>query len=278
MPLTDSDLDYVCALVMDQSAIVLDRTKAYLIESRLTPLATKLGFASLPEFVGKLRREGVNGTHRLVVDAMTTNETYFFRDVHPFEALRTNVLPELIAARAASRTLRIWCGACSTGQEPYSIAMLLKERFPVLSTWQVSILCTDLSRDVLAKARSGAYTQLEVNRGLPAALLVKYFSRQGDLWHIRDELRARLQFQELNLARPFPVLPRFDLVMLRNVLIYFDVETKRSIFARIRRVLAPDGVMFLGAAETPLNIDDAFESVGVGKTVCYRIKAARAEG
>jgi chemotaxis protein methyltransferase CheR len=272
--LSDSDLDYVRALVLDQSAIVLERNKAYLVESRLTPLATKLGFASLPEFVGRLRREGMSGNHRLVVDAMTTNETYFFRDVHPFDALRVKILPELIAARAATRTLRIWCGACSTGQEPYSIAMLLKDRFPYLATWNVSIVCSDLSRDVLAKARSGAYTQLEVNRGLPAAMLIRHFTRKGDMWHVHDDLRANLQFQELNLARPFPALPRFDLVMLRNVLIYFDVETKRGIFARIRRVMAPDAVLFLGAAETPLNIDEAFESVSIGKSVCYRLKTA----
>jgi len=189
MAITDSDLDNVRALVLDQAAIVLERNKAYLVESRLTPLATKLGFASLPEFVAQLRREPTTGSHRLVVDAMTTNETYFFRDVHPFDALRTKVLPELIAARAATRTLRIWCGACATGQEPYSIAMLLKERFPLLASWNVSILCTDLSRDVLAKARSGAYTQLEVNRGLPAAMLIKHFVRKGDLWHIREDVR-----------------------------------------------------------------------------------------
>lgn len=274
MALNDSDLDYVRSLVLEQSAIVLERSKAYLVESRLTPLATRLGFSSLPEFVGKLRRESVNGNHRMAVDAMTTNETYFFRDVHPFEALRTKVVPELMTARGASRTLRVWCGACATGQEPYSLAMLLKENFPLLAGWAVSILCTDLCRDVLARAKTGAYTQLEVNRGLPASLLVKYFARQGELWQIRDDLRARLQFQELNLARPFPPLARFDLVMLRNVLIYFDLETKRAILGRIRRVLAPDGVLFLGAAETTLNVDDAYESVSVGKTVCYRLKAA----
>lgn len=274
MPLSDTDLDYVRGLVLDHSAIVLERSKAYLVESRLTPLATRLGFGSLPEFVGKLRREAVNGTHRMVVDAMTTNETYFFRDVHPFEALRTKVLPELVAARARERTLRIWCGACSTGQEPYSLSMLLREHFATLSTWQVSILCTDLSRDVLARAKTGTYTQLEVNRGLPAQLLVKNFVREGDLWRVRDELRGRLQFQELNLAKPFPPLPRFDLVMLRNVLIYFDTETKKGILSRIRRVLAPDGVLFLGAAETTLNLDEAFESVSVGRTVCYRLKPA----
>src|SRR5690606_35974676 len=141
------------------------------------------------------------------------------------EALRTRVLPDLIAARSNQRVLRIWCAACSTGQEPYSLAMLLKEHFPGLANWQVSILCTDLSREVLERARAGSFTQLEVNRGLPAAMLVKYFSRDGDLWRVRDDLRARLQFQELNLARPFPALPRFDLVLLRNVLIYFDADT-----------------------------------------------------
>jgi chemotaxis protein methyltransferase CheR len=277
MPLSDTDLDYVRGLVLDQSAIVLERSKAYLVESRLTPLATKLGFASLPDLVGKLRREPVNGTHRMVVDAMTTNETYFFRDVHPIDALRTRVFPDMINARNTTRTLRVWCGACSTGQEPYSMAMLLKEHFPSLATWQVSLLCTDLSRDVLAKAKSATYTQLEVNRGLPAAMLVKHFTKQGEQWQVKDDLRARLQFQELNLAKPFPPMPRFDLVMLRNVLIYFDVETKRGILARIRRVMAPDGILFLGAAETTLNIDDNFESVAVGKTVCYRLRPARVE-
>lgn len=272
MALTDSELDYVRSLVLENSAIVLERSKAYLIESRLTPLATRLGFASLSEFLGRLRHEPVNGNHRLVVDAMTTNETYFFRDVHPFDALRTKVLPELIAARAQERTLRIWCAACSTGQEPYSVAMLLQESFPALASWKVSILCTDLSRDVLAKAKAGVYSQLEVNRGLPALMLVKYFKRQGDVWKIQEDLKRRMEFREFNLARAFPPLPRFDLILLRNVLIYFDLETKRTILGRIRRVLAPDGFFFLGAAETTLNLDDAFVSVPVGKTVCYRLK------
>jgi chemotaxis protein methyltransferase CheR len=194
--------------------------------------------------------------------------------VHPFEALRTKVLPDLIAARAAQRTLRIWCGACSTGQEPYSLSMLLREKFPELATWKVSILCTDLSGDVLARAKAGSYSQLEVNRGLPALMLVKYFTRQGDAWEIKEEVRRPLEFKELNLAKAFPVLPRFDLVMLRNVLIYFDVETKKAILGRIRRVMAPDAFFFLGAAETTLNLDDAFISVPVGKTVCYRLREA----
>lgn len=272
MALTTPDLDYVRQLVVDQSAIVLEREKAYLVEVRLTPLATKLGFASLPELVAKLRTQPVNGTHRMVVDAMTTNETYFFRDVHPFDALRQTILPDLISRRARERTLRIWCGACSTGQEPYSIAILLREHFPQLFTWQMQMVATDLSRDVLAKAQEGVYTQLEVNRGLPANLLVKYFTRVGANWRIRDEVRALVQFQELNLAKPFPVLPRFDLVFLRNVLIYFDTESKRAILAKIRRQLAPDAYFFLGGAETTLNLDENFEVATVGRAVCYRMK------
>ena len=272
MPLCDTDLDYVRSLVLDNSAIVLERQKAYLVESRLTPLATKLGFGSLPEFVAQLRREPINGNHRMVVDAMTTNETYFFRDVHPFEAMRTKLVPEMIAARSPQKTLRIWCAASSTGQEPYSLSILLREHFATLANWQVQILATDLSRSVLEKAKSGAFTQLEVNRGLPAMLLVKYFKRDGDLWRLREDVRARVQFQEMNLARPFPILPRYDFVFLRNVLIYFDTETKKGILARVRRVLAPDGYLFLGSAETTLNLDPAFESVTIGKTVCYRMK------
>jgi chemotaxis protein methyltransferase CheR len=274
MPLCDTDLDYVRSLVLENTAIVLERQKAYLVESRLTPLATKLGFGSLPEFVAQLRREPVNGNHRMVVDAMTTNETYFFRDVHPFEAMRTKLVPEMIATRGAQKTLRLWCAASSTGQEPYSLSILLREHFATLANWRVQILATDLSRSVLEKAKSGVFTQLEVNRGLPAMLLVKYFKREGDLWHLREDVRSRVQFQEMNLARPFPLLPRHDFVFLRNVLIYFDTETKKSILARVRRVLAPDGYLFLGSAETTLNLDPAFESITVGKTVCYRMKNA----
>ncbi|RME67944.1 MAG: protein-glutamate O-methyltransferase CheR [Verrucomicrobia bacterium] len=272
MPLPPADLDYVRKLVFDHSGIVLERSKAYLVETRLTPVATRLGFKSLEEFVRNLKNTPVNGAHRTVIDAMTTNETYFFRDIHPFEALRKNVLPEIIQNRESTRTLRIWCGACSTGQEPYSISIILKDGFPKIDNWNIQIVATDLSQDVLEKAKSGAYTQLEVNRGLPAMYLVKYFKQQQDRWVIREDIRKRVQFRELNLTKPFPPMGRFDIVFLRNVLIYFDNPTKQQILGRIQSLLAPDGYLFLGCAETPVNLNPNFEAVSFGKATCYRLK------
>lgn len=273
MSLTPANFDFVRELVLNQSAIVLERGKEYLVESRLTPLAQRLGLGTLDNLVAKLRSEPVNGIHRMVVDAMTTNETSFFRDLHPFETLKKILLPEIMAKRAAERVLRIWCGACSSGQEPYSIALLLRDCFPQLSTWRVQLLATDLSQDMLEKSRQGKYNQFEMNRGLPATLLVKYFTKiSPDQWRVRDDVRALVEFQEFNLARPFPPLPRFDIVFLRNVMIYFDVPTKKAILGRIRQVLAPDGYLFLGGAESVLNLDDSYESVTHGKTVCYRPK------
>lgn len=271
MALSASSFDYVRDLVMAQSAIVLERGKEYLVESRLAPVAKRLGHESLESFISHLRAAPLNGVHRQVVDAMTTNETSFFRDLHPFETLKKVLLPEMLHRRAAERTLRIWCGAASSGQEPYSLALLLREFFPQLITWRVQLLATDLSQDILEKARQGIYSQFEMNRGLPATMLVKYFLKVGaDQWRLRDEVRAMIEFQELNLAKPFPYLPLFDFVLLRNVLIYFDAETKRSILGKVRRAMAPDGYFFLGGAETTLNLDDKFESVTHGKTVVYR--------
>lgn len=271
MSLTPFEFDYVRSLVLEGSAIVLDPGKEYLVESRLTPLATRLGLGSLNALIGKLRTEPRNGIHKQVVDAMTTNETSFFRDLHPFEILKKNIVPEFLTKRSSERTLRIWSAACSTGQEPYTIALLLRETFPQLSGWQVRILATDLSADVLNKARTGTYSQMEMNRGLPAMLLVKYFKKVGaDQWQVRDDLRGMIEFKEFNLAVPFPPLPSFDVILLRNVLIYFDIETKRSILAKMRKVLTPDGYLFLGGSETTLNIDENFESVCLGKSVCYR--------
>ncbi len=273
MSLAPAELDYVRNLVLEHSGIALERSKAYLVDTRLTPLATHRGFPTLAAFVRDLRARPVDGDHRLVVDAMTTNETYFFRDVHPFEALRTRVFPELLQSCEREAALRIWCGACSTGQEPFSISMLLKEHFPRTDAWRVSILGTDLNREVLGRAREGAFSQLEVNRGLPAALLVKYFSQENGRWRLREDVRARVEFRELNLTRPFPALPKFDLVLLRNVLIYFEPALRREILARVRAVLRPHGYLFLGCAETPSNLDDAFESVNFGKTFGYRLRA-----
>jgi len=272
MAITASEFDYIQRLVLDQSAIVLEDDKQYLAESRLLPLARREGFDSLTSLVACLRTKTSAGLHRKVVEAMTTNETSFFRDFHPFETLRKSILPELMAKRAGSRELNIWSAACSSGQEPYSLALLLREHFPALSGWSVRIIATDLSVDILTRAREGRYSQLEVNRGLPASLLVKYFRQQGTDWQIRDDIRSSIEFQILNLAETWPLLPRMDMVWMRNVLIYFGLEAKRQIMGRVRRVLKEDGFLFLGGAETTFNVDDAFERAQYERTTCYRIR------
>jgi chemotaxis protein methyltransferase CheR len=210
--------------------------------------------------------------HRQAVEAMTTNETSFFRDFHPFEALRKFVLPELIPRRTAERELNIWCGASSSGQEPYSVAMLIRENFPQLMSWKTRILATDLSADILARAREGRYSQLEVNRGLPASLLVKYFQKRAGDWYLRDDVRRMVDYQIVNLATAWPLLPPMDIVMIRNVLIYFGLETKREILAKVQRLLKPDGYLFLGAAETTFGINDSFERIQFERATCYQIK------
>lgn len=270
--MTTADFDYVRHYVRDQAAIVLEPGKEYLVESRLLTLARKENFASLDELIGKLRSEPKNGLHRKVVDAMTTNETSFFRDLHPFEALKKTILPELMARRASERQLHFWCGAASTGQEAYSVLMLIAEHFPELLKWDLKFIATDLCGEVLARARAARFSQLEVNRGLPATLLVKYFARQGAEWEIREDLRRRVDFREMNLVKDWPWLPPLDIVFLRNVLIYFDVETKKSILAKVRARLRPGGYLLLGGAETTFNVDDGFERVAVDKTTCYRMK------
>ena len=206
-----------------------------------------------------------------ITEALTTNETYFFRDVHPFDALKTVVLPELIKARSAERRLSIWCGASSTGQEPYSMAMLLYDEFPQLLSWKVDFIATDYSEETLQRAREGAYNQLEVNRGLPAHKLTKHFTYDGVVWRLKDRLRKMVQFRHLNLLKPWPGMPKLDLVFLRNVLIYFDLPTKQAILGKIRDRLQPDGFLFLGAAETTMNIDNEFQRRSVGRTSCYHL-------
>lgn len=258
-------------LVLDRAAIVLDDGKAYLVEARLAPIASREGFASIDDLVERIARTPYGRLHEDVVEAMTTNETSWFRDLSPFDALRQTVLPQLIAARGQERRLEMWSAACSTGQEPYSVAMLLAEHFPELSGWQVRLLASDLSRAVLDQARAGRYSQMEVNRGLPAPLLVKYFERHGTHWVVKDDIRRRVQFGSVNLASTWPSgMPTFDIVFLRNVMIYFDTATKKRILARVRQILRPDGVLFLGTAETTLHLDDGFERLQVGGASCYR--------
>jgi chemotaxis protein methyltransferase CheR len=259
--MTPAEFQSVCTFVRERSAIVLEPGKEYLVESRLTPIAKELHLNTVGEVIQRLNTALDNGLATRIVEAMVTTETSFFRDLHPFEGLRKHVLPDLIARRQSERTLNIWCAATSTGQEPYSLVMLLREHFPELVNWRVSFLSTDLSADVLNRARAGRYNQIEVNRGLPVTLLMKYFRQHGTMWELNDEIRRAIEFRELNLAKPWPYLPRMDLILLRNVMIYFDVPTKKSILSRAARLLKPDGYLLLGGAETTLNLEDSLRRV-----------------
>ncbi|HET9772486.1 MAG TPA: CheR family methyltransferase [Acidimicrobiia bacterium] len=267
---TEAEFTYISDMVRTRSAIVLEPGKEYLVEARLAPLVRELGLGSIGDLVAKLRQPSGAVLAERVTEAMTTNETSFFRDVAPFQALRSTVLPEVIRARAAQRRLRIWCAASSSGQEPYSIAMTIADGFPELSTWDVQITATDLSTAMVERGRAGLYKALEVNRGLPAPMLVKYFTKVGVDYQLKPELCSMVTFSELNLIGAWPAFPTFDIVFLRNVLIYFDVDTKRTIIGRVKRLLASDGYLFLGAAETTMNIDDGFGRVPIERAGCYR--------
>ncbi len=275
MSLAAADFDFLCRFLYERSAIVLQPGKEYLAESRLIPLAKQEGLNGITALVASLRAAPANGLAQKVVEAMTTNETSFYRDTGPFEALRVHILPALVKATERERALRIWSAASSTGQEIYSTAMLIRDHFPQLAGWNLQLLATDLSRDVLARAREGRFNQLEVNRGLPAPMLVRHFERAGLDWQLKPDIRRMVEFRELNLSTAWPALGSFDLVFLRNVLIYFDVDTKRRILGRVRQVLKPHGYLFLGAAETTLMLDDGFERVTFDKTTAYRVRGVR---
>jgi chemotaxis protein methyltransferase CheR len=264
------DFNYIRQLVLEQSALTLDAGKEYLVESRLDPLARQEGFPSYLQMVKSLRTGPVGELHRRVVEAMANNETSFFRDARAFGMIARSILPALVAERSAARSLRIWCAACSTGQEPYSLAMLLRESQPALAGWDVRIIASDISRSVLARARAGCYTQFEVNRGLPAHLLVKYFEQQGTTWEIRPEIRGMVEYREMNLIHPWVDIPTMHLILMRNVMIYLDVATRKTILERVGRLLDPRGYLLLGGAETTSNIDPSFETKSIEGAVCFR--------
>jgi chemotaxis protein methyltransferase CheR len=270
----DSDFNYVRQLVRDRAAIVLDDGKQYLVANRLSLLARREGLASARAVIAQLRAAPEGPLQRKVVEAMATTETLFFRDQRPYDALRNTIIPELQRLRATERKLAMWSCGCSSGQEPYSVTMLVREHFPALMTWDLRITASDISTEMLARSRAGRYSQLEVNRGLPSVLLHKYFEKTGLEWQIRTELRRMIEFREINLAVPLCAMPPTDLIMLRNVLIYFDVETKRQVLARIRRVLRPGGFLLLGTAETTVNLDDGFELVRSDGAAYYRLRSA----
>ncbi|MGY8710398.1 protein-glutamate O-methyltransferase CheR [Bradyrhizobium sp. 18BD] len=279
--MTPTEYEYLRKFLKDNSGLDLSADKQYLIESRLLPLARKAGLSGITELVQKLQ----GGSRTLitdVVEAMTTNETFFFRDKVPFDHFRDHIMPEVIKARAARRSVRIWCAAGSTGQEPYSLAMCLKEMGAALTGWRVEIIATDLSQEVLEKAKAGVYSQFEVQRGLPIQMLVKYFKQIGETWQINPELRAMIQHRQLNLLHDFAQLGTFDVIFCRNVLIYFDQDTKINIFNRLARQIEPDGFLVLGAAETVVGLTDTFRPIperrGLYKPNDLRAAAAKPAG
>jgi chemotaxis protein methyltransferase CheR len=257
--MTPHDYEYLRRLLKTRSGLVLSSEKHYLVESRLLPVARKAGLFNLTGLVAKLRGPDSEQLIVEVVEAMTTNESFFFRDKVPFDHFRDTIMPALLTARAASRRIRIWCAAAATGQEPYSIAIALKEMGKDLRGWRIDIVATDLSTEVLEKAKSGIYSQFEVQRGLPALMLIKYFSQVGETWQIAPELRGMVKFMPLNLLNDFSHLGRFDLVLCRNVLIYFDQVTKVGVLERIASVSERDGFLVLGGAETVVGLTDRFK-------------------
>ena len=257
--MTPDDFDLLSGLLLERSGLSLTKDKMYLLETRLGPVARKNGHGGLDELVEALRNKPDEPLIRDITEAMTTNESFFFRDVKPFEIFEKHVMPRMLEARAATKSLRIWCAAASTGQEPYSIAMVLKEMGAKLAGWRIEILGTDLSSSVLEKAKVGLYSQFEVQRGLPIQMLVKYFEQHGEMWQIDSALRAMVEFRENNLLKDLGSLGAFDIIFCRNVLIYFERDTKERVLERLSRLMPNDGALFLGGAETVLGISDRFK-------------------
>ena len=270
MGCSDSDYAYLRQLVLAESANLIDPSRNALFETRLTPIARMAGASSLEDFVSLLRVDRTPQLHRAVAEAMTINETSFFRDGKPFDVLRDTILPRLIENNAAERRLRVWSAASSTGQEAYSIAMLICEHFAELAGWDVKIIGTDISRQVIEYAQRGRYRRMEVNRGLPARMLVKYLVRDGDEWEVTPNLRAMCSFQYANLCAPLPKLPVFDLVMLRNVLLYFPQQDRSCVFSDVYRQMTPSGYLMLGAAEQAEDSTNLFQAEFARDCYFYR--------
>ncbi|AIB14689.1 chemotaxis protein CheR (plasmid) [Azospirillum argentinense] len=255
------DFDMFSTLLKQRSGLVLTRDKAYLLESRLMPVARKWNMKGLEELASTVRTRKDEALLRDITEAMTTNESSFFRDQKPFDQFKQIVLPKLLEARAAKRSIRIWSAACSSGQEAYSLAMLLSEDAAKLAGWRIEIVGTDISAEMVERSKSGIYTQFEVQRGLPIQMLVRHFKQQGDKWQISQQLRQMASFREFNLLGDLSTLGQFDIVFCRNVLIYFDQPTKTKVLEAIARQMPQDGVLYLGGAETVLGITDRFKPV-----------------
>lgn len=254
--MTDLEFDFLRGYLKTRSGLALSGEKRYLVESRLGPVCRRFNLANLGALVTALKGTRDLAMERAVVEAMTTNETFFFRDRTPFDLFRDVLLPEAMTRRATQRRLRIWCAAASSGQEPYSLAMMLQDAAPRLAGWTVDLVATDLSTEVLEKAKAGLYSHFEVQRGLPVQSLIKHFEQVGEQWRISASLRQMVDYRPLNLLHPFEALGTFDIIYCRNVLIYFDAPTKGDVLARLSNSLASDGALLLGAAETVIGLTD----------------------
>ena len=270
MSLATSDVKFLQDLIVRRSGHVVSDQQSYLFDTKLQPVASSQGFDTVQELVNKARTSNSHLLSEAITEAMTINETFFFRDMHPFEALQNGIIPNLIEQRADSKRLWIWVAACSTGQEAYSIGVTLREHFPILNDWDVKILATDLCEKVLDKASSGVYSQFEVNRGMPARMLVKHFDRRGTQWEVKPEVRKMMEFKKINLLNNWPVFDKFDVVFLRNVLIYFSRDNKEAILKRIRKNMVDDGYLILGGGESLININAPYERETIDQLVCFR--------
>ncbi|MEP1934177.1 MAG: protein-glutamate O-methyltransferase CheR [Roseibium sp.] len=271
--MTPSEFEFLKNLLKAKSGLVLSNDKQYLVESRLLPIARSSKLETLSAVIQALQKGGNRTLEVDVIEAMTTNESFFFRDKTPFDHFKDTMLPALLESRASRKQLKIWCAAASTGQEPYSLGVCIKEEGTKLGGWRTRILGTDLSQEVLEKAKTGLYSQFEVQRGLPIQLLLKYFEQKGDMWQINADMRAMIEWKKLNLLESFTHLGEFDIVFCRNVLIYFDQPTKTEILGRIAKSLPDDGYLVLGAAETVVGLTDAFKPVP-GKRGLFQKKQA----
>jgi chemotaxis protein methyltransferase CheR len=268
------DFEFLARTVRERSGLQLTADKSYLLESRLMPVARRFGAKSLDEFVTAVRKQNDAERLKAITEAMTTNETLFFRDSKPFEQFKRMVLPNLLQARAAQRAVRIWCAASSSGQEPYSLAMVIKEEGAKLAGWRFEIVATDISQEMIDRARAGLYSQFEVQRGLPIQLLMKYFKQIDDRWQLEESIRSMVQYRLFNLLEDPRGLGHFDVVFCRNVLIYFDQPTKAQVLERIAKQLPADGVLYLGGAETVLGITDRFEPVPAERGIYRPVQPA----
>lgn len=259
--MTPIEFKYFADFLKAKSGIILAADKSYLVESRLAPIARRTGHESIADLINAIRRAPTGPLALDAVDAMTTNETFFFRDKTPFDNFNDTVMPAMLEARRMKRKLRIWCAAASTGQEPYSLAICIEEMKAKMAGWNVEIVGTDLSTLALEKAREGRYSQFEVQRGLPINLLLKYFTQDGETWKVNDELKQKVSYKPLNLLNSFNGLGKFDIIFCRNVLIYFDPKTKKDILDRLSGALETDGFLALGAAETVVGISDRFKPI-----------------